>query len=72
MKAMMPGAIPEGREPDTHSEHVNFKKVGLEPNRFEIVFSFRKFCVRNEHNGASHRSSIESAPDHTLAAFEVG
>jgi hypothetical protein len=37
---MMLGRIPKGRESDTHSEHVNFKKVGGEPNRFEIVFYF--------------------------------
>jgi hypothetical protein len=32
--------IPEGREPGTHSEDLNFKKVGREPNRFEMVFYF--------------------------------
>jgi hypothetical protein len=40
MKPMIPRVIPEGRLADAHSEHVNFKKVGLEPNRFEIVFFF--------------------------------
>ena len=29
---------PEGREAETHSDDVIFKKVGREPNRFEIVF----------------------------------
>ena len=29
---------PEGREAETHSEDVIFKKVGREPNRFESVF----------------------------------
>jgi hypothetical protein len=32
--------IAEGRESDTHSQGPVFKKVGLEPNRFEIVFFF--------------------------------
>jgi hypothetical protein len=35
---MIPGAIPKGRDPSTHSEHAVFKKVGGEPNAFEIVF----------------------------------
>jgi hypothetical protein len=30
--------IPEGREAETHSEDVIFKKVAREPNRFESVF----------------------------------
>jgi hypothetical protein len=37
---MIPGAIPEGRESDTHSASPIFEKVGLEPNAFEIVFYF--------------------------------
>jgi hypothetical protein len=52
---MMPRAIPEGRESDTHSEDFNFKKVAGEPNRFEIVFSFRKFRDVNEPNVGSWR-----------------
>lgn len=30
--------IPEGREAETHSEDVIFKKVAREPNRFGSVF----------------------------------
>jgi hypothetical protein len=40
IEPMIPGLIPEGRESDTHSASPIFKKVGLEPNRFEMVFCF--------------------------------
>jgi hypothetical protein len=38
IRPMIPVLIPEGRESGTHSEHLNFKKVAREPNRFENVF----------------------------------
>jgi hypothetical protein len=69
---MISSRNPKGREPGTHSEDLNFKKVAREPNRFEIVFSFRKFQDANEPDVASHRSVVKSAQDHILAAFETG
>lgn len=41
---------PEGREAETHSEDVIFKKVGREPNRFESVF-LSKLRKSVEHTG---------------------
>jgi hypothetical protein len=40
IEPMISVLIPEGRESDTHSASPIFEKVGLEPNRFEIVFFF--------------------------------
>jgi hypothetical protein len=40
MKSVIPSCNPKGREADTHSGHVNFKKVAREPNRFKMVFLF--------------------------------
>jgi hypothetical protein len=47
--------IAEGRESDTHSASPIFEKTGREPNRFEIVFSFRKFRDVNEPDVGSWR-----------------
>jgi hypothetical protein len=54
IRPMIPSRNPKGRESDTHSQGPVFKKVAGEPNRFEIVFSFRKFQGANEPDVASH------------------
>jgi hypothetical protein len=59
---MIPRVIPEGREVDTHSDHAVFEKVGLEPNRFEIVFVLSTPRTRTKPWWNVSGSSIKHCP----------
>ena len=54
---------PEGREAETHSDDVIFKKVGREPNRFEIVFSL--YTLKYHHLVAAILRSIPKSVENT-------
>jgi hypothetical protein len=51
------GLIPEGRESGTHSEHLNFKKVAREPNRFKSVFISSSSEHQRRGYGAGHQAT---------------
>jgi hypothetical protein len=52
------GLIPEGREPSTHSEDLNFKKVAREPNRFKSVFLFENSAPEMNTTGHLTRTTL--------------